>query len=123
MCSLCVPNMTEALSRLRASTAGCEFLTSPLYREFCSKHTRALTFENVLLMNLCQALSNEGVIEAILQGSESALWSLLSAMRSAAAGISVLYTHPHTLTHKHTHTHTHSHTHTHRCPPARRPRP
>ena len=40
-------------------------------------------------LTLPEALSNEGVIEAILQGSESALWSLMSAIRVAAAGISV----------------------------------
>jgi hypothetical protein len=51
--------------------------------------------------------THTGVLEAIMQGDDAALWSLLDAMRSAAAAIHM----PVTAAYIHTHIHTHIHAH------------
>lgn len=51
--------------------------------------TEALALLSGCGLALSPALSHKGVLEAVLQGSDCTLWSLMGAMRSAAASIAL----------------------------------
>jgi len=51
--------------------------------------TEALALLSWCGLALSPALSHKGVLEAVLQGSTTTLWSLMGAMRSAAASIAL----------------------------------